>query len=555
MKFEHILLTALCFLITVPLLYICRSADGNTFTSWKWVFLDAGFLRVFFLLVPALLCAYALSRLPISGPCAYTSLFVLSLASVLPLWSGPEAVIDASRYFLQAKFMREYGVFSFLREWGRGIDAWTDMPLVSILYGLLFSWIGEARVYIQALNSLLFALTALLVSLIGRRLWDEETGLNAGMLLMGIPYLLTQVPLMLVDVPTMFFLTLSIYLFLQAVEHGGAFRTAAAAVATTLTVFSKYSTWPMLFIIPLISAVLMRRDPKTTAARTFAVLLLTVVLAGAVISARFDLFHEQITLLRTYQWSGLSRWREGFLSTFLFQTHPFITGFALYGTYRAAREKDSRFLIAGWFLVVVVVLKITRIRYVIPLLPLFVLMASYGLNEIRDKGIRRFVSLGIVASSLVIAYSAFLPFLKSTSMANLQQAGEYLDTLSSPSVEVYALPQKISSGSTFAVIPLLDYYTGKKIVCPQEWPSHPGTGNTRTSSLRFTWEMKKPGFYSQPVTEDNRVVVLLSDEAPDRAPAGLSGRELKRFGVTSDVFKYQTVVTIYGKDQQAAEKL
>jgi hypothetical protein len=67
--------------------------------------------------------------------------------------------------------------------------------------------------------------------------------------------------------------------------------------------------------------------------------------------------------------------------------------------------------------------------------------------------------------------------------------------------------------------------------------------------------MKKPGFYSQPVTEDNAVVVLLSDEAPDRAPAGLSGRELKRFGVTSDVFKYQTVVTIYGKDQQAAEKL
>jgi hypothetical protein len=60
--------------------------------------------------------------------------------------------------------------------------------------------------------------------------------------------------------------------------------------------------------------------------------------------------------------------------------------------------------------------------------------------------------------------------------------------------------------------------------------------------------MKKPGFYSQPAMENSCAVVLISDEALDRVPTGLSGRELKRFDLTSDVFRYQTVVTIYRKN-------
>jgi 4-amino-4-deoxy-L-arabinose transferase-like glycosyltransferase len=216
------------------------------------VFPETGFLRVFFLLIPALLSAYALSRLTLSGPRAYAFLFILSLASVLPLWTEPEAVLDAARYFIQAKSMKEHGAGFFLKEWGNAVHAWTDMPLVPFLYGLVFSWIGEARVYIQALNSCLFALTVLLTYLLGKRLWDEETGLHAGILLMGIPYLLTQVPLLLVDVPTMFFLTLSIFCFLRAAEQGGLAWTAGSALAICAALFPSirpgrcfpYRLWP-----------------------------------------------------------------------------------------------------------------------------------------------------------------------------------------------------------------------------------------------------------------------------------------------------------------------
>ncbi len=547
-KNEQVLLISFCALALVPLLYISRSADTNTFTSWRWVFPDGGIVRVFFLLIPALLCAYALSYLSFPEKYAGFFLFLLSFAVVLPLWTAPETVIDASRYFIQAKSLKEFGVSSFFREWGHSIDAWTDLPLMPFLYGVVFSWIGESRVYIQALTSVLFALTALLTYRIGEKLWDRETGVQSGLLLLGIPYLLTQVPLMLVDVPTMFFLTLAIYAFLEAIDKGGILRITASALAVFSALLSKYSTWPMLLVIPVTSAVFMRKDAKKIIGRTCSILLLICLAAGLVIALHVDVFREQTTLLRTYQWSGLGRWQESFASTFLFQTHPFITALALFGIYRAVKKKDPRFLIAGWFALVVVLLQIKRIRYLLPLFPLFVLMASYGLNAVRDKGIRMFVCLCIAAASCVIVYGAYLPFLDTTSFANLKQAGQYLDSLSCDSVEVEAVPQTDSSGSTFAAIPLLDLYTHKKIFCPGQWPSHPVNVRPETSSMRFTWEIKRPAFYEPPAKRSACAAVLISDGTNESIANRAAGRdEVKRFGRVSDVFKYQTIVTISKK--------
>ncbi len=546
-KNEQILLISFFALAIVPLLFIGRSADTNTFTSWKWVFAETSILRIFFLLVPALLCAYVLSCLSFSEKSAGLFLVILSLAVVLPLWTEPETIIDASRYFVQAKSLKEFGVSSFFREWGHSIDAWTDMPLMPFLYGLVFSWIGEARVYIQAITSILFALTILITYRIGKKLWDWETGLQAGMLLLGIPYLLTQVPLMLVDVPTMFFLTLAIYTFLEALEKGGTLWTAASALSIVASLFSKYSTWPMLLIIPVIAAVFKRKGANKIIGRTIAVLLPACLAAGLVFILRFDIFRPQIMLLRTYQWSGLGRWQESFASTFLFQTHPFITVFALFGIYRAVKQRDLRFLIAGWFAIVVVLLHIKRIRYLLPLVPLFVLMASCGLNAVKDRRIRVFICLCIAATSLVIVYGAYLPFLNTTSFANLKHAGQYLDSLNCDSVEVDAVPQTDSSGSTFAAIPLLDYYTNKIIFCPRGWPPHPENARPETSSLRFTWEMKRPVFYEPLVGRSSCASVLISDGTHESTE--IPGRvEVKRFNRASDVFKFQTIVTIYRRN-------
>jgi uncharacterized membrane protein (GlpM family) len=552
-KTEQILLVSFCTLIVIPLLYIGRVADDNALTSWRWVFPSTGILQVFFTLVPALLCAYALSELRFASLRAYVFLPALSCLAVLPLWQEPEAIIDASRYFVQAKYLGEHGAGYFLREWGGRIPAWTDLPLVPFVYGLIFRWFGEERIYIQIFNTLLFALTCLLTFAVGRKLWDEETGLNAGLLLMGIPYLLTQVPLLLVDVPTMFFFTLSVYAFINAVEKGGLAWAGIASVSLFLALFSKYSAWLMLGVVPIMALVLMQGDTKTTFRRSAAVLLTAGLLAAAVISLNFDLFREQMAILWTYQWSGLGRWQEGYVSTFLFQSHPFLTLLALLGIYRAVRQKDRRFLVAGWFAVFVFLLQIKRMRYILPLFPLFALMAAYGLNAFRDQGVRRFICLCVVASSVVVAYCAYLPFLNSTSMANLQHAGRYLDTLECSSVDVFALPQKDSSGSTFASIPILDYHTSKKLFSPQEWPLHPENSDTRRSSLRFTWETRRPELYSRTDTARGCALAVISSEVIEAVPAALAGEdrglfeELKRFDLGSGVFKYQTLVTIFKK--------
>lgn len=550
-KTEQILLVSFCTLIVIPLLYIGRLADDNTLTSWKWVFPESGVLQVFFVLVLALPCAYALSGLRLAGRRAHAFLAALSVLAVLPLWQQPEAVIDASRYFVQAKNLSEHGTAYFLAEWGRAIPAWTDLPLVPFLYGLIFRWFGEERLYIQIFNTLLFALTCMLTFALGRKLWDEETGLNAGLLLMGIPYLLTQVPLLLVDVPTMFFLSLAVYAFLNAVEKGGAAWIGVSAISLCMALLSKYSAWPMLGVLPVIALVPMAGDAKIAFRRSAAVLLVAGFLAGALVSLRFDFFREQITLLATYQWPGLGRWQEGYLSTFLFQSHPFLALLALLGIYTAFREKDRRFLIAAWFAVFVFLLEVKRIRYIVPLFPLFALMAAYGLNALRDRGVMRFACLCILASSVTIAYCAYLPFLNGTSMANLQHAGRYLDSLECAAVEVHALPQTDSSGSTFASIPLLDYHTNSQLSSSQQWPAHAENGDIRQSSLRFTWETGKPGWYARTGAARGCALALISSEVIAQVPAELSGtgqgklEELRRFEFGSGIFKYQTFLTVF----------
>jgi len=541
-KTEQTLLIFFSALISIPVLYIFRFADNNTLTSWRWVFSGTNILHIFLFLAIGVSCAFFFSRLHFSGIYSHVFLLILSYASIIPLWNAPESIIDASRYFLQAKALQEYGLGCFFREWGYEIDAWTDMPLIPLFYGLIFKVFGEVRIYIQIFNTLLFSLSALLTSLIGRELWDEETGFNAGLFLIAIPYLLVQVPLMLVDIPVMFFLSLSLYTFLKAAKKGGIW-IAFSALSISLAIFTKYSTGLMLSVIPVTAVIISdNTNRKKIFRRSWTVIIAATLLSAPVFYAKYGVFSRQIEILRTYQWSALSRWQESFSSTFFFQTHPFATAFALYSVYRALKEKDKRFLTAGWFFVIVLALQIKRIRYIIPLFPLFALMASYGVAEVKDTAIRRLAALCAAASSIIIALTIYLPFLNHTGMANLKNAGEFLNTLKSEIIEVYALPQRISTGNTFAVIPMLDYFTNKKIYSPQDWS--PAPDKPAASSLRFTWEMKKPSFYSRRKQEACRPLLLISSEKTDiemQAP-----KVLKRFELSSEVFRFQTFLSLYG---------
>jgi len=549
-RIDATLLIAFTALLTVPLLSIGRSLDNNALTNWNWIFPGAALRHIFLFISLGILASYFLSRTALLELSPAMVLPLLAFLAVLPLWGGPEVIIDASRYFLQAKHLELYGPSSFLREWGRSIGAWTDLPVVPFLYGLILRYVDASRLFMQAFTTLLFSLTVLLTYHIGKMLWDKETGVVAGLLLLGIPYLLTQVPLMLVDVPVMFFLSLAVFTYLTAVEQGGLLRLCTAACSLCLCLFSKYSAGIMLFPLLLIVTLQARSSRREAFSRSAAIVAGAGVLGLSLFLLQGDVIRGQVGLLLTYQWEGLKRWQEGLVSTLFFQTHPFLTVAAAAGLVAAIRRRDARFLVPAWAAIFVILLRHERIRYLLPLTPLFTLMASRGLQEVGDCQVRRFIAWCAVTTSLVIALVAYAPFLERMSLVNLRDAGSYLDTLDSGTVEVYALPQPRSAGNTEMAVPLLDLFTKKGIRYRTLAAARLDQSSIAQSSLRFTWEVRLPEFYDGGERDACSPIAVLSGEPLASPPPGIDFNQgrlslLKRFESSTGLFKYKIFVTLF----------
>ncbi len=549
---EPVFIVFLGAFIGFAALFLCRSLDDNRLFNWQWVFAGGQAFRIYFLLLPGLAAAYALSRTEILERNPRTFLLLFSYGAAAIFWPEPELLVDASRYFTQAKHLEVYGTGYFLREWGMNIVAWTDMPAIPFLYGQIFRLLGEDRIFIQAFTTLLFSGTVVLTYLTGKTLWDEETGFIAGLLLLGMPYLFTQVPLMLVDVPTMFFLSLSIFSFLKALERGGAGTTVLASCALFLAFFSKYSTWPMLSVLGVAFLIYLKKNPGATLRRGAWVALLSCLLIGSFLLLKSGVFLEQMKLLLSYQKPGLERWGESFVSTFLFQINPVITFAAVYSLFVAFKKRDVRYIIACWLVVVVFVFQIRRIRYILPVFPLVALMAAYGLRTIAGRTLRTLIAYTIVIASLIIAVFAYLPFALTISAENMKQAGEYLNSLETESVEVATLPLRDPVVNPSVAVPLFDLYTKKEIVYRYQPDQFPPPNDVATSALRFTWEYKNPEYYRRSAGQESPVLVVIRGEAdgvgnaPEPVGKRMEGRRLlRKFAAASDPFRYKTIVEIY----------
>jgi hypothetical protein len=546
-------IVSLAALLSSLALYAFRSADDNRLFSWQWVFDRFDAFTIVLLAVPGIVAAYVLSNvtLPERNPLAF--LFLFSYLAAALFWAEPELFMDASRYFTQAKHLEVYGIGYFIREWGGDITAWTDLPAVPFLYGLIFRLFGEHRVLIQAFVTLLFSTTLVLTYLIGKTLWDEDTGFAAGMLLLGMPLLLMQVPLMLVDVPTMFFLSLSVFTFLKALDHGGARWTVCASLALLLAAFSKYSAWMLLTVLPVIFFVQQRNAKGTTFRRALAVALLSGGLIGAVVALKFGVFAEQFRLLMNYQKPGLVRWGESFFSTFFFHVHPFITLAAAASLVIAWRRRDWNYAVICWLVLLVLLLGIRRSRYILPALPMLALMASYGLQKIEQKSVKRFIVYLTVIISLVTAVFAYLPFARRTSAMNLKDAGQYLNSRGIEVVEVFTLPLRDPVVNPAVAVPLLDLFTNGGIRYQYEAGLFPPPEDINTNALRFTWEFKAPAYYAaDPASTQRTAIVVISGEPTRTVPPDLVQRikgysVFRRFETSRDPFRYKTIVDVYSR--------
>jgi len=546
-------MVSLAALLSFLALYALRSADDNRLFSWQWVFAGFDAFTFALLVVPGIVAAHILSNITLPERYPRVFLFLFSYLAAAVFWTEPELFMDASRYFTQAKHLEVYGIGYFIREWGRDITAWTDLPAVPFLYGLIFRVFGEHRVLTQAFVTLLFSTTLVLTYLIGKILWDEDTGFAAGMLLLGMPLLLMQVPLMLVDVPTMFFLALSVFTFLKALDHGGARWTAGASLALLLAAFSKYSAWMLLTVLPVIFFVRQRNAKGTAFRRALAVALLSGGLIGAVVAIKFGVFAEQFRLLMNYQQPGLGRWGESFFSTFFFHVHPFITLAAAASLVIAWRRRDRNYAVICWLVLLVLLFGIRRSRYILPALPMLALMASYGLQAIEKKDVRRFIVYLTVMISLATAFFAYLPFARRTSAMNLKDAGQYLNSRGIEVVEVFTLPLRDPVVNPSVAVPLLDLFTSGTIRYQYEAGLFPPPEDIKTNALRFSWEFKDPAYYAaHPAPLQRTAIVVISGEPNRTVPPDMAQRirgysVFRRFETPWDPFRYKTIVDVYSR--------
>ncbi|GEM_PF-279811 len=557
-----VLLVSLSALTVFLALYVFRSFDDNRLTSWQWTVSETQVWPMFLVLLTGILLAHVLSGITLPRRWTVAALFAASFMTAGIFWREPEVIIDAGRYFTQAKHLALFGVGSFVMEWGRAIPVWTDLPLVPFLYGLVFSIFGEDRTAVQVLTTLFFSGTVVLTYAIGRTLWNETVGVIAGVLLLGMPYLLIQVPLMLVDVPTMFFLTLAVFATIVALGRGGKAWLALASVTIGLSLLTKYSAWVMLSVLAVVFLVHLIERGWVIVGRAGAIMGVSGLLIAPAVLWKYGVFAEQIKLLVDYQAPGLQRWGESHLSTFFFQIHPFVTVAALGSVAVAVVRKDLRFLIVCWVVLLLMVLEVRRIRYVIPALPMLALMAAYGMRQLRNARIVRHLVACTVISALVTATFGYLPFLSGTSAVNLKDAGAYLSSIGGQSVEVIVLAQARSSVNPAAAVPILDLHTDKDIVIAGTSPDLAPPDSIGTSPVRFTWETPSPLYpkAAPAAPTDAAALAVISDGRGGPLPEPVRRRiaELKRiseFAVSDRVFRYKTIVTIYRPHETAGGRV
>ncbi len=542
---------AIFAMLIPPVLYFCRSIDDNRLTSWRWTFENIEPLFFILMLVGVVLTAFFLSRLNLLAK-RPVFLFVFSFISASFFWGEPEVIVDASRYFTQAKLLAVNGPVYFFSEWGKAIFVWTDLPLIPFFYGLIFKFLGESRIFIQLFTTLLFASTVLLVYYFSTMLKDEETGFYGGLLMLGFPYLYTQIPLMLVDVPTMFFLTLAMYLLCWALEKGGFATICLAAISLFIVFFAKFSTWVFLTGTVAIFFSYLLVSVKQTVRRGIAVAVMAFILIGLIFFMKQDVFVDQIRFLFTYQKPGLGRWGEGYMSTFLFQTHPFIIVSAILGFFTALVRRDFRYLSLGCVLLIIFIMEIKRIRYTLPLFPVAALLGASGVREISGVKVRQFVVWSVVTTSLFVAHQFYLPFMKNMSDMNVKNAGYFINSLDVDQIDVILLYSGEDIINPEVQVPLLDYYSDADINVTSN-RNLPDKEKYSSSSLRFTWEYSLPDMYynrlEKTPTKKKAAVIIASQQAPPLTPEVENSLQVyennKIFDRATNIFTHRTKATVF----------
>jgi len=542
----------------ILLQYIFQSFDNNRLLSWQWVMNRENILLIFSIIIAGTIIVYEICKLHISTTWALLMLLAGSYLIGVVSWSSPEVMIDSARYLNYAKYIESHGFVYFLSEWGYAVNAWTDLPLTPLIYGALFSIFGESRGAIQIINTLFFSASIYVTYLIGKELWNKKTGMYAAILLLAIPFLHIQPSQLMVDVSAMFFVSAALLTTIVALKRHSTYWAILACLTIVCALITKYSAWLVLCSLLTIPAVLSsHRMTEHIKQKIDKQLIIIVTFTSSLLSIIYYLYHpvifNQINILMDYQLPALQRWQESYISTFFYQIHPFITLASITSIFIAIKRKDVRFLVPGVAVLIMLIMEINRARYLVILFPMLALSAAYAICQINNQLISKFITGNAVMAALIITLCANINFLHSISTVNLKNTGIYLNTLSEHDVAVILLPQTQTTINPKIALPMLDYFTDKKVYTlyqtPETITGH--ASGVKNSPTRFTWEINYP--YTKTnlnELQNNTVIVLIASEInqkiPNKVKTLLSDYEIDRtFEISDKVFRFQTVISLY----------
>ncbi len=524
---SYILIWSILIFSAYLVIYEFRALDHNIYFNWNYIFENVSRSGIFILLLASILLSYIISDTGIGIDKKYVlpSIFLGAFLLGAVFWSAPEASPGVATYFTEAKYLKEYGISTFIRDWGGKLDTLSDFPVVPFIFGLILKFIGESKIYIQIFTTTMFAGTGVLTYLIAWRLWDEKTGIYAALFLLSFPYLLLKTSFTLVDVPTMFFVAAAIYATLNAMETWGTSRDMGriwilASVTFIVLVFlSKISAWIMLGTVPAIFLIYYIKRGTAILYPAALISLLSVTLITAFVYYKIDV------LLKIFEYYldfriRLQSFNESLWSLLFFQVSPLVTLLAGFSFYIALKKRDIKYvLLLTWFWVPFISLSDTRIRYMVPALPALAIMAAITLNEIKPERTKKFVSYSIVICSIMLAVLLYLPFTYTFSSMNIKNAAEYTNNLDIERIEVYAAFPDGYIYNLDMLLPIFDLHSKKDIATPKYRRNKPPP-----DAIPWWWSYKFPWPYYSKETSPESAIVIISPRVDQPPPELLEKR-------------------------------
>lgn len=130
-----------------------------------------------------------------------------------------------------------YFFWSLTPDWGY----FSKPPMVAWLIGLTTEWLPVAEWSLKLASPILYGLSALIIATIGSQLFDRRVGALAAILFITMPLVSFNSLFITTDAPLLFFWSLTVWLFINALEKDQWRYWLAAGITGGLGLLSKYT--------------------------------------------------------------------------------------------------------------------------------------------------------------------------------------------------------------------------------------------------------------------------------------------------------------------------